>query len=100
MQTRVGARTVLYRGAGLRFRMLGGAYRIVVRGTGIDVEAVGRGVVVLDGDPRVEGEDTGLYSLDGADCGVEPQLCTPLPDEPERFVVGPTGDERSPRVGP
>jgi hypothetical protein len=76
--------------------MLGGAYRVVVRGTGIDVEAVGRGVVMLDGD----GEDAGVYSLDGADCGVEPHLCAPLPTEPERFVLGPTTDERAPRVAP
>jgi hypothetical protein len=95
-QLRTGPRTVLYRGQGLRFRMLGGAYRVVVRGTGIDVEAVGRGVVMLDG----EGEDAGVYSLDGADCGVEPHLCAPLPTEPERFVLGPTTDERSPRVVP
>jgi hypothetical protein len=99
--TRIGPRTMLYRGTGLRFRMLGGAYRIVVRGTGIDVEAVGRGVVTLDGDPKTEGEDTGVYSLDGDDCGLEPQLCTAMPDEPERFVLGPPPtDERSPRAGP
>ncbi|MGH3136953.1 MAG: hypothetical protein ACRDPV_10735 [Gaiellaceae bacterium] len=94
-QQRTGPRTVLYRGQGLRFRMLGGAYRVVVRGTGIDVEAVGRGVVVLDGEPRAEGDDVGVYSLNGADCGVEPQLCAPLPSEPERFTLGPT-EERSP----
>ena len=97
-QLRTGPRTVLYRGQGLRFRMLGGGYRVVVRGVGIDVEAVGRGVVVLDGEPKVEGEDTGVYSLDGADCAVEPQLCSPLPAEPERFVLGPATDEGSPRI--
>jgi hypothetical protein len=98
IETRLGLQTVLYRGQGLRFRMLGGGYRVVVRGTGIDVEAVGRGVVVLDGEPRIEGDDIGVYSLEGADCGVEPQLCAPLPTEPERFVLGPTTDERTPRV--
>ena len=98
VQERLGPRTVLYRGQGLRYRMLGGGYRIVVRGNGIDVSAVGRGVVMLDGEPRVPGEDTGVYSLDGADCELEPQLCTPVPIEPERFVLGPKIDERSPRV--
>jgi len=98
VQERVGPRTVLYRGQGMRFRMLGGGYRILVRGVGIDVSAVGRGVVMLDGDPSVRGEDTGVYSLDGADCELEPHLCTPLPTEPERFVLGPTTDERSPRA--
>jgi hypothetical protein len=99
-QERVGPRTVLYRGQGLRFRMLGGGYRVVARGVGIDVSAVGRGVVLLDGEPKVPGEDTGVYSLDGADCGLEPHLCAPLPTEPERFVLGSSTDERSPRVGP
>jgi hypothetical protein len=96
-QERVGPKTVLYRGQGLRFRMLGGAYRIVVRGSGIDVSAVGRGVAVLDGDPKVAGEETGVYSLDGADCELEPQLCTPLPADPERFVLG-SNDQASPRA--
>ena len=87
VEERVGPRTMLYRGQGLRFRMLGGGYRIVVRGSGIAVSAVGRGVVSLDGERRGD-ETTGIYSLTGADCWVEPTLCTPLPDELERFVLG------------
>ena len=83
-EERVGPRTVVYRGVGLRFRMVGGGYRIVVRGTGIAVSAVGRGVVSLDGD----GESPGVYSLSGVDCWVEAVLCTPLPAEPERFLLG------------
>lgn len=94
-QDRLGPKTVLYRGQGLRFRMVGGGYRIVVRGAGISVSAVGRGVVSLDGDPRLPGEDVGVYSLeDGVDCDVERALCTPLPDEPQRFTLGsPTGED-------
>lgn len=84
---RVGPRTVVYRGQGLRFRMLGGGYRIVVRGSGIDLSAVGKGVAVLDGEQRFAGDDVGVYSLDGVDCGVEPELCLPLPLEPARFVL-------------
>ncbi|CAN5775909.1 hypothetical protein BH20ACT14_BH20ACT14_06720 [soil metagenome] len=93
-QERLGPKTVLYRGQGLRFRMVGGGYRIVVRGSGISVSAVGRGVVSLDGEPRLSGEDVGVYSLaDGVDCDVERTLCTPLPDEPQRFTLGsPSGD--------
>jgi hypothetical protein len=86
-QERVGPRTVVYRGQGLRFRMLGGGYRVVVRGSGIDLSAVGKGVAVLDGEPRFAGDDVGVYSLDGVDCGVEPEPCLPLPLEPERFVL-------------
>src|SRR5262245_59544651 len=88
-QERIGQRTVLYRGQGLRFRMLGGGYRIVARGSGISVSAVGRGVVMLDGDPRYTGDDVGVYSRDGVDCGMEPLVCTPLPIEPERFSLEP-----------
>ena len=87
--TRLGPRTVLYRGQGLRYRMLGGGYRIVVRGTGISISAVGRGAVVLDGDVRVTGEDVGVFSLEeGVDCGMTPELCLPLPSDPQRFVLG------------
>jgi hypothetical protein len=90
---RVGPRTVLYRGSGLRFRMLGGGYRIVARGSGISVSAVGRGTVMLDAEPRFVGDDTGVYSFDGVDCSLEPVLCTALPTEPERFVLAPPETE-------
>lgn len=94
-QERIGPRTVLYRGQGLRFRMLGGGYRVVVRGTGMDISAVGKGVVVLDGDPRPASDDAGVYSLDGVDCGLEPELCLPFPLEATRFTLGPSEESRS-----
>jgi hypothetical protein len=83
----LGPRTVLYRGQGIRFRMLGGAYRVFVRGGGIDLAAVGRGVVFVDGDRKAD-EATGLYSVTGVDCGIEPLLCTALPDERATFTIG------------
>jgi hypothetical protein len=76
------------RGQGLRFRMLGGGYRIVIRGSGISVSAVGRGVVLLDGEPRIAGEDVGVYSVDGVDCSLEPESCDAIPDEPVRERLG------------
>jgi hypothetical protein len=84
----IGPRTVVYRGQAIRFRMLGGAYRVTVRGRGIDLAAVGRGGVMLDGEPRLFDAVTGVYSVTGVDCGIEPLLCTPLPEEPERFTIG------------
>lgn len=100
-QERIGPRTVIYRGQGLRFRMVGGSHRVVARGSGISVSAVGRGVVMLDGDPRLPGDETGVYSLDGVDCGFEPALCTPLPSDPERFTLEPPETERpQPRIAP
>jgi hypothetical protein len=99
-QDRLGPRTVLYRGQGLRFRMVGGGYRMIARGAGISVSAVGRGVVMLDGDPRFPGDDVGIYSRDGADCSTEPENCVPMPTEPERFVLEPPPAEPKPRISP
>lgn len=87
-QERMNAKTTVYRGVGLRFRMLGGGYRVNVRGTGIDLSAVGKGSVILDGEPRFLGDDSGVYSLDGVDCDIQPELCLPLPTDPARFVLG------------
>ena len=85
----VGPRTTRYRGQGLRFRMLGGGYRIVVRGSGIALSAVGRGWVTLDGDRLTPFDDAGVYSLNGVDCSSDPASCTPLPDVTERYTLGP-----------
>jgi hypothetical protein len=86
---RLGPRTVIYRGQGLRFRLVGGGYRMVARGSGITVSAVGRGNVMLDGEPRWPGDDVGIYSSGGADCTTEPTSCLPLPVDPERFALEP-----------
>jgi hypothetical protein len=92
-EEQVGPRTVVYRGFGLRFRMVGGAYRIAARGSGISLSAVGRGFVTLDGDRRFPTDDVGVYSLEGVDCGVEPQRCLAMPDEPERYAVEPPAEQ-------
>jgi hypothetical protein len=98
-QERVGPRTVVYRGYGLRFRMLGGGYRMVVRGSGIALSAVGRGTVMLDAEPRFTGDDTGVYSLDGTDCSIEPESCVALPTDPLRFTLEPPPEtEPKPRA--
>ena len=96
---RIGPRTVVYRGQGLRFRLVGGGYRLVARGSGITVSAVGRGNVMLDGEPRWPGDDVGIYSRDGAGCGLEPQSCLPLPVDPERFALEPPPTEPPPGGG-
>jgi hypothetical protein len=100
-QERLGPRTVIYRGQGLRFRMLGGGFRAVMRGSGISVSAVGRGVVMLDAEPKFSGDDAGVYSLDGVDCSLEPALCTALPLEPERYdLEAPDTERPQPRITP
>ena len=58
--------------------------------TGVSLSVVGRGSVVLDGEPRFVGDDTGVYSFEeGVDCGFEPERCTPLPELPVRFQLEP-----------
>jgi hypothetical protein len=89
----ISSTTVVYRGAGIRFRMVGGGTRIVARGAGISISAVGRGTVVLDADRKLPTEDAGVYSLEGVDCQVEPESCLPLPETATRFVLAPPGGE-------
>jgi hypothetical protein len=84
----LGLRTTRYRGQGIRFRMLGGGYRVTVKGTGIALSAVGRGFVTLDGEQTSVFDDAGVYSLDGVDCTIDAASCTPLPDDPERYALG------------
>jgi hypothetical protein len=86
--SRVGPKTILYRGKALRYRMLGGSTRVVVKGSGISLSASGRGHTILDAERRFPDEDAGYYSLEGIDCSLEVALCLPLPDVPERHLIG------------
>jgi hypothetical protein len=54
----IDSRTTVYGGRSLRFRALGGAWRVRMKGRGIDASAAGRGSVTL------RGED-GEFSVDG-----------------------------------
>ena len=54
-----------YSGSGFRFSAIGGAYRVVVRGSGLYLFAGGRGRVWLKGSSVYQGSD-GRYSLNGA----------------------------------
>jgi hypothetical protein len=84
----VGENGVRYRGQGIRFRILGGNFRVVIQGRGIDLSVVGRGNGFLEGETAAPG----LYSLDGADCRRAPASCEPLPLLGTRFKLG--GPER------
>lgn len=68
----------LYIGTDLRFRIVGGTFRVRVIATGIYVSVVGRGTAMLSSDGFL---DAGTFSLNGA----EP---LPVPDSPEKFVIG------------
>ena len=95
----VGETGIRYAGAGLRFRLVGGSFRIVITGRGIDLSAVGKG----NGTIRAELDvlDPGVYSLEGVDCRKEVESCEPLPERNQRFQLGtPDRPERTPAALP
>ena len=56
--------TDVYRGTKVRFRNIGGTFKIVVRGRGINLSFVGKGSVTLDGAAT---DDDGAYAVNGGD---------------------------------
>jgi len=56
--------TTTWRGTKVRFRIIGGYFRIVLRGRGINLSLVGKGNVTVDG--AGTGDD-GSYSVNGGD---------------------------------
>jgi hypothetical protein len=70
----IDSRATVYGGTELRFRALGGAWRVRMKGRGIDVSAAGRGAVTLSG-------TGGTFSLDGG-------FYRDWPDEATRFRYG------------
>lgn len=87
----VGETGVRYSGTGMRFRVIGGRYRVVIVGSKIDLSAVGKGWASIRGD----GLDAGVYSVDGADCSRARLACKPLPELERRFVLGTVSPERN-----
>jgi hypothetical protein len=55
---------VEYNGSGFRFRAIGGAYRVVIRGSGVNLFAGGHGTVTLHGSSIYRRSD-GAYSVGG-----------------------------------
>jgi hypothetical protein len=86
----VGEAGIRYTGSGMRFRAIGGRYRIVIQGRGIDLSAVGRGFGSIRGDVG----QLGVYSLDGSDCRNDREACTLLPEVERRFLLE-AGGERA-----
>ncbi len=68
----------LYHGSAMRFRMVGGFWRVVIQGKGIDLSGIGRGQVVLDG---AGGSIDGTYQFDG-------DTYRSMPDFELRFPLG------------
>jgi hypothetical protein len=56
--------TTVYGGTKVRFRLIGGFFKVRVVGVGVNISVVGRGTVGLTGEGTV---DDGTYSIDGSD---------------------------------
>jgi hypothetical protein len=72
--------TTTWGGTKVRFRMIGGTFKIVVRGRGINLSLVGKGTITLNG--AGTGADGG-YSVNGGDYSA-------LPDFPATFLLSAT----------
>jgi hypothetical protein len=70
------ATTTTWGGTKVRFRIIGGFFRIVVRGRGINLSLVGKGNVTLDGAGTV---DDGSYSVNGGEYLAMPEFPLPFP---------------------
>ena len=79
-------RTV-YSGDNIRFRMIGGLYRVQVNAIGIDISAVGRGTVTLDATGFTD--FPGRFSLDGG-------VFQPLPGHATTYSLGQAQTSNSP----
>ena len=76
----LGPRRTQYSGEGdVRFRLIGGSYRVRISAIGLDVSAVGRGKATLDGTGFAD--QPGRYSLNG-------DPFKPMPGVAMRFTLG------------
>jgi hypothetical protein len=63
--------TTTWGGTKVRFRIIGGYFRVVVRGRGVNLSLVGKGQVTLKGAGT---DDDGTYSVNGAGYSAIPDL--------------------------
>src|SRR3954447_7357127 len=64
-----------WRGNKVRFRIIGGTFRIVVRGRGINLSFVGKGNVIVNGAGT---DDDGTYGVNGGDYNLIPAFALPF----------------------
>jgi hypothetical protein len=67
--------TTTWRGTKVRFRIIGGWFKIVVRGRGISLSFVGKGNIILNGAGT---DDDGTYSVNGSDYNLIPAFAFPF----------------------
>ena len=75
---------VRYRGSGIRFRIVGGGFKLVIQARGIDLSVVGKG------SGRIEGDTLGPRRLlaQRSRLPQEPRQLDDLPDPGIRFKLG------------
>jgi hypothetical protein len=66
-----------YTGTNIHFRVTGGKYRLIFKGSGIDLTAIGVGIGDLAG--NLVADDTGDYALDGGKWLPVPTVRTSVP---------------------
>ena len=77
----LGPKRIVYSGEGdVRFRLIGGLYRVRIAAQGIDVSVVGKGTAVLNGSGFADLQ-TGRYSLSGGPW-------QSMPSAPTRLTLG------------
>jgi hypothetical protein len=75
----LGPRTTLYIGEDIRFRLIGGSYRVSVNAYGMDISAVGRGTAMLDGSGFTD--QPGRFQINGG-------TWQSMPDTATRYTLG------------
>jgi hypothetical protein len=78
-ETVLGPRTTRYEGEDVRFRLIGGTYRVTVQATGMDISAVGRGSATVDGTGF--SDQLGRYQINGG-------IWQPMPDGSTALALG------------
>jgi hypothetical protein len=73
--------TDVYRGTKVRFRNIGGTFKIIVKGRGINLSFVGQGKVILNGADGTD--DDGTFATNDAEY-------SPIPDFPFPFDLSAT----------
>ncbi len=68
--------TTTWRGSKVRFRIIGGAFRIVIRARGINLSFVGKGNITLNGAGT---DDDGTYAVNGGEYSSIPDFPFPFP---------------------
>ena len=67
--------TTTWRGNKVRFRIIGGTFKVVVRGRGINLSFVGKGNIIVNGFGT---DDDGSYAVNGGDYNLIPPFALPF----------------------